>query len=59
MPVRRALSFTVGKELRDRLNEPGAQPATLAAQSVASGSAAHPAEPMAAATAGGTRYTLS
>src|SRR5512141_2669698 len=26
VPIRRALSFTVGKELRDRLNPAGAQP---------------------------------
>ncbi len=58
VPVRRALSFTVGKELRDRLNGSDAEAAAPAAEPLSSGSDAQPAEPMAAAPAGGTRYNL-
>jgi integration host factor subunit beta len=62
VPVRRALSFTGGKELRDRLNPDGAQaPANaIAPPDVPVRAPAAPAaEPLAAAADAGPRYTMS
>lgn len=72
VPTRRMLSFTVGKELRDRLNRPAQQPEPMAAEpehtpqsparpSAPPAGAGEPvSEPLAAAPAASVqRYTLS
>ncbi|MHB8879651.1 MAG: integration host factor subunit beta [Myxococcaceae bacterium] len=56
VPRRRAPYFTVGKELRDRLNPAGAQPSAPASTYASSGAPARP-EAMTAAPAG-DRYTI-
>jgi len=57
VPRRRAPYFTVGKELRDRLN-PAAEPAQPSASGASYGSSGAGARPEAMAAAPAGRYTL-